>query len=140
MNYTNLTREELPDHWLEIYKICYERSDQYFDLEEKDYQLLKRNEDGKVIAIIQAEINGNNLDFDYPHKDKPIINSLFVMENYRRQGIGKELVNQMAEDLSADIIVADIIESVEKDGDVREFYEKVKPEVVNLREFKQKNR
>jgi len=129
------TSLEKSDNFPEIYDKIRDRADQRLSFTDRDYfRTVER--DNKLVAVISAERTGERLNLKYPYIDKPLLGVLFVLEDYRGQGIGTRLVNQLARDLDTDIIVADYINPDFRDDDIGEFYEKVEPEVVNLRDYR----
>ncbi|NVM02800.1 MAG: GNAT family N-acetyltransferase [Candidatus Helarchaeota archaeon] len=81
-------------------------------------------EDGlenKIIAFILVDINGGDV-----KKDSALVYAIGVLENYRRQGIGKLLVNQLIKNLKKHPNIKELYLHVQESNTVAfKFYEKL---------------
>jgi len=89
------------------------------------------NED-KAVGVIVANAAANETDVNHPYWYLPMICALYVRPEYRRQGIGAELVEKFLNTVERNRFVADSAsEKAEK------FYTSLNAEFIDLRKFKE---
>ncbi|WP_099159185.1 GNAT family N-acetyltransferase [Virgibacillus ndiopensis] len=99
---------------------------------EDNYIFVVENEDGKIIGFTDG---GSEKSGEYPGYDGDVT-SIYILEEYQGQGIGKKLLNRLFEEFESLDLHSAIVKVLEKNGSYR-FYEAMGAERVVDNKFVQ---
>lgn len=120
-------------------KIPDEIFENYFDESLKNgYFFLVACEDDKVIGYIFAEIKDIASPHAYEIKKVGFIDSVFIKEEFRGRGVGKELINKASEWMKSEGISICTLNVRDKNMKATELYEKIgfkKDDIVMYKEI-----